>query len=169
MSEPNIGLLSRIVKETARQREELDSRQKVIETPQVPMPVIDFSIYQCSGALTLTNVYQDVASVAASITPAINEYAIVWLTTAWNLANGTAACNASDNLQGQLQLNGVGQSILAGMLATGSVGNASVTRMYRLSLDAGTAYTIKLQARNATGNRGECGVATQMGIMRVAR
>ena len=136
--------------------------------------VNNYAVYTASGALTLTTGYQDVSGVTTgSFTPTVNEYALVWLSASFNQANGTAACNAADVLNCQLDWYyssaDHGQTPVAQQVATGNVGLLSVTKIYLLSLTASTAYTLKAQAQNATGARGTCNAATQMLVLRLAR
>ena len=130
-----------------------------------------FSVY-AGGAVTLTNAYQDHTSLTTgSFTPDVNETALVELAAEFNFAGGTAPCNAGDLLQEAIDLVFSStdhlQAVTASISATGGTGRFGITKYFVLSLTAGTAYIIKAQVQNATGNRGQAG-GSQMLVWRIA-
>lgn len=125
------------------------------------------AIYTASAGLTLTTALQDVAGLTTgSFTPSVSEKALVMVNIACNKYAGTAPTLNGDTVVSQLQVNGT--SVLAMNIVTDSgLGSLGITRTWVASLNAGTAYTIKVQSENTAGNRGLVGAASQLFIWRM--
>lgn len=132
------------------------------------------TIYNCSTALDLSTTLTDVAGMTTgSFTPTVNEYALVDIGVVFNDSTGTAACNAADILVCYLNVTTAGvpadQADRAVHIAPGNAGAFQGVRVYKISLTAGTAYTINARARNVTGNRGRVTTDSWMRVRRIAR
>jgi len=125
-------------------------------------------VVQASGPLDLTTAYQDIPGVTKTFTPALAETVWVLVVVSFRLALGTAACNAGDVLGAVLDVNGSDESLVLTHVAAGGVGSAQVVGFYVISADADTGYTLKIQARNATGARGRAEAVSQMTVWRMA-
>ncbi len=127
------------------------------------------SVYNASGTLNLTTSYQDVPDVTTgAFTPEGNEYAWVYLNILVNQGAGTAACNASDALYAALY-NAANELDAQAFVASGNVGTLMFTRWIQVSLTADTEYTLKMRAKNNTGNRGRVVASSQMLVYRIRR
>jgi hypothetical protein len=127
------------------------------------------SVYGASGALNLSTDYQDIPGVTTgAFTPTVNEYAWVNLNILVNQGAGTAVCNASDALYAALY-NGANELDARASLASGNVGTLMFTRWIQVSLTADTEYTLKMRAKNDTGNRGRVVASSQMLVCRIKR
>jgi hypothetical protein len=133
--------------------------------------LVDLMTYDCSSALTLTGSYQNVAGcTTGAFTPEFNETAVLVLWASVNQAGGAAACNAGDQLQFRLY-ESTGASAITSVVfnATGNVGHLGALRMYRMALNASQPYTIVVQARNLSGNRGQAATGTSLLVWRLLR
>lgn len=137
-------------------------------------------LYQCSAPLSLTTSYQDVAGcTTGTFTPDGDEYAYVWSQVLFNCIGGTAAVKTGDALVGAIDvyysaashietvINGIIPPSTAADGTNFVSGAISTVRYYRIALTSGTEYTIKTQARNVSGARGEVIEGTQMIVWRV--
>ena len=162
--------LDGLIDDTAALRDKLESRLAVIETPAVDRTLwTNFNIYGCSSALDLSTTTQDVAGcTTGSFTPSIDMYAFVGVSMNYNLAVGTAACNAGDTLRGQLNVVYSATDHLqtpnASMTADSGVGTYNVQKWYKIALTANVPYTLKIVAANTVGNRGRVTPDTQLTV-----
>jgi hypothetical protein len=125
------------------------------------------NIYTASAGLTLTAALQDVAGLTTgSFTPSVSEKALILVNMACNKYGGTAPTLNGDTVVSQLQVNGT--SVLAmNIVADSGLGSLGITRVWVMTLNAATAYTIKVQSQNVAGNRGLVGAASQMMVWRM--
>lgn len=118
-----------------------------------------------TAALTLSTSDQDIAGCTLTYTPVTDEWAIVLATFDFNVsAAGVAQC------VGKIVVNGTAEPEQA-IFGMNSVGRASVFTFAVISLNKGTAYTIKLQALKtaAVGTALGGGAHTKIGFIRPAR
>lgn len=138
--------------------------------PYLTLDALGVTIYTCSGGLTLTTSWQDVAGVTTgAFTPPVNEYALASLITCCDQAQGTNPCNAGDALTAVLAVNGTEESAEAVVSATGNSGVVQSAQWYRITLTADTEYTLKAQAKNAGGARGQATTNSHMMVWRLPR
>ncbi len=151
-------------------------------------PAIDITIfntvqiYACTSVLNLTNAYTDLSGLTTgSFTPTVNEYALVAFTLAVNIAAGTAVCNVGDLIRGRINLvyGGVDheQAPVTGFVPASTAaggtpftsGFITATEFLLIPLTVGITYTMKMQAQNYYGSRGQAGTACQMMVWRIPR
>ena len=140
------------------------------DNPYLTLDALAVTIYACSSGLTLTTSYQDVAGLTTgAFTPTFNEYALVSVGMSYDQSGGTNPCNAADALTMALDVNGADEADVGVVAAVAATGLVQCWRWWRITLTADTAYTIKVQAKNATGARGAGATESQMMVWRLPR
>lgn len=142
----------------------------------------DINDHFSSSNLPLTVAYQDVPGCTTGVfTPLGNEYAYCMITASISLSGGTAPTQVGDSIDAPIDLvyastdhmqAGAPLYVVSGTAAIGTAVTAGLVNLFttlKLPLTAGTAYEIKMQARNATGARGQFGGRTHLMVWRVAR
>jgi hypothetical protein len=131
----------------------------------VQAQLLDTGIINGTADLSLTTSYQDLTGATVTFTPSVNEYIYVWLHVTY-LQTGMVA---GDFLNCALLVNGSFSSSSTSS-ATTNIGTHSQVRYFKVSLNASTAYTIKIQVRNSTRNAGTVYAGdTQFFYWRIAR
>lgn len=100
----------------------------------------------CSGDLTLTNAFQDVAGCTVTFTPTVASYALVIGTFDFDIGAGNTA-------YGTLDVDGSDETSFA--ILEGEA-RGTVTQMWLVTLTA-AEHTLKLQAKSNSGG-GTCGI-----------
>jgi hypothetical protein len=137
------------------------------------------TIYIASGALTLTTSFKDVPGLTTGkFTPSVNEIAYVELIVKFLFTGGSAAAQTGDAMLAQVVMNDGSdhvQSPIASVNVSGYFSGADMVAggEYAIArcvvyLNAGTTYTIRGQAKNNTGGRGQTGTASEICIRRIA-
>jgi len=135
-----------------------------VRRPSVP------ARHNSTATLNLSTSYQDIPGITTgSFTPQTNEYAVCFAHVFINQGTGTAACNVGDDLRIALDVNGVDNGVLGFVEAQTTGGRSEVSQTWVIELTGGTAYTLKIQATNSTGNRGKVVAHSGMVVWRVSR
>jgi hypothetical protein len=131
------------------------------------LPAFSVHADEGSGGPNLTGSFQAISGISISFTPTTNEFAVITATFVVRQSAGTAACNASDQLEFEIR---VGSTTIqtSGPLATGSTGDLSFTVCHHYSLTA-TGVTFTMRARNTSGSRGRMTADSMMHIVRIPR
>lgn len=127
-----------------------------------------------ASALSLTTTYTDVSGLSTvAFTPSVNEYALVWVNAQFLMYGGTAPTSSGDVLGAVLDVYYSGtdhlESVRAGVTVWGGAGSTYAVMVYKVALTAGVTYTLKVQARNDTGNRGQISSNSHMVVWRMPR
>jgi hypothetical protein len=129
-------------------------------------PSVGFTVVQASNYLDLSTTWTDVPGLATTFTPSKAESAHILVFGAFNHQAGTAPAQVGDQQEFRLVVDGTPVQEM-GCTATGDVGVLTRTLAQKVDLTAGSSHTIKIQARNATGNRSRFTMDGQMIYWRV--
>ena len=136
---------------------------------------IKYGVVTASSALNLTTGYSDIPGVTLTFTPLTAENIHVSAVCYLSQPSGTAACNAGDTISMNLLLDGATKTFGTNndltILAIGATGVlvwcgwAIITT----GVTAGSSHTLKCQAKNATGARGQINTMTHFYYKRMAQ
>ena len=124
------------------------------------------AVTQATAGLTLNTGLQDVPGVSVTFTPAYSEKLLILALPVLNQYAGTAPSNNNDAITVEIQVNGV-MLFQANLVADGGAGSRGMTRGATTTCNSGTIYTLKMQAKNGSGVRGQIGAASQMIVWRL--